>query len=229
VDRTVEIVGSDETLAFVRRYLAHTIGPEREGGYRLRVVSPGPVLVRQDWRLDAFAVAHRGTESLGYRFQEEPRHPLIPERLDALGVPAGPERALLAQGRSVVLADGRNIVPEMVHDAPVPGAALAIVGDTEEIAGLVEPVRGADALVIEATFLERDAALARSRGHLTAASAARLARDAEIGELLLTHISGRYKPQEILTEAARHFANVRVIADFDRMSVRARDDVVSPC
>ena len=141
VDGTIEIVGSGETLAFVRRYLADTIGPEREGGYRLRAISPGPVLVRQGWRLDAFAVAHRGTESLGYRFQEEPRHPLISERLDALGVPAGPERALLAQGRSVVLADGRHIVPEMVHGAPVPGAALAIVGDTEEIAGLVEPVR----------------------------------------------------------------------------------------
>jgi ribonuclease Z len=227
VSGTIEIVGSDETLAFVRRYLADTIGPEREGSYRLRAISPGPVLAREGWRLDAFAVAHRGTESLGYRFQDEPRHPLISERLDALGVPAGPERAMLAQGRAVMLADGRHIVPEMVHGAPVPGAALAIVGDTEEIAGLVEPVRGADALVIEATFLERDAALARARGHLTAAAAGRLARDAEIGELLLTHISGRYRAEEIVAEAACHFENVRVVADFDRIFVRARDDIVS--
>jgi ribonuclease Z len=227
VDGTIEIVGSGETLAFVRRYLADTIGPEREGGYRLRAISPGPVLAQPGWRLDAFAVAHRGTESLGYRFQDEPRHPLISERLDALGVPTGPERTLLAQGRSVMLADGRHILPEMVHGAAVPGAALAIVGDTEEIAGLVEPVRGADALVIEATFLERDAALARSRGHLTAAAAARLARDAEVSELLLTHISGRYSPEEILTEAARHFPNVRVVADFDRISVGVRDDASS--
>jgi ribonuclease Z len=194
VDGTIEIVGSDETLAFVGRYLADTIGPEREGAYRLRAISPGPVLLREGWRLDAFAVAHRGTASLGFRFQDEPRHPLISDRLDALGVPAGPERALLAQGRPVVLADGRHIMPEMVQGAPVPGTALAIVGDTEEIAGLVEPVRGADALVIEATFLDRDAALAHARGHLTAAAAGRLARDAEIGELFLTHISGRYRP-----------------------------------
>ncbi len=227
VDGTIEIIGSDETLTFVRRYLADTIGPEREGGYRLRAVSPGPVLVRQGWRLDAFAVAHRGTESLGYRFQDELRHPLISERLDTLGVPAGPERALLAQGHPVVLADGRHIAPEMVHGAAVPGAALAIVGDTEEIAGLIEPVRGADTLVIEATFLERDEALARARGHLTAAAAARLAHDAEVNELLLTHISGRYRPEEILTEAAGYFPNVRVVADFDRISVRARCDAVT--
>src|SRR5690349_21252772 len=58
-----------------------------------------PSLVQQDWRLDAFAVAHRMTESLGYRFQEEPRHPLIPARLAALGIPEGPECSALAQGR----------------------------------------------------------------------------------------------------------------------------------
>ena len=129
VHGTIEIIGSDETLTFVRRYLADTLGPEREGGYRLRTISPGSVLVHEGWRLDAFAVAHRGTASLGYRFQDELRYPLISERLDAFGVPAGPERALLAQGRSIVLADGRHIVPEMVHGAPVSGAALAIVGD----------------------------------------------------------------------------------------------------
>ena len=223
LDGTVEIIGSEETVGFVGRYLADTIGPERDGSYRLRAVSPGPVLVRQDWHLDAFAVAHRRTESLGYRFQEEPRHPLIPARLDALGIPEGPERSTLAQGRPVVLADGRHIMPDVVHGAPIAGAALAVVGDTEEIAGLVEPVRGADALVIEATFLERDATLARARGHLTAAAAAQLAREAAVGELLLTHISGRYRPQEILAEAARHFPNVRVVADFDRISVSARN------
>jgi ribonuclease Z len=76
--------------------------------------------------------------------------------------------------------------------------------------------------VIEATFLERDAALARSRGHLTAAAAAQLAREAEIGELLLTHISGRYKAEEILAEAAGLFPRVRIAADFDRISVTPR-------
>src|ERR1700741_2871296 len=47
LDGTIEIIGSDETLAFVRRYLADTIGPERESAYRLRAISPGPVLVRE--------------------------------------------------------------------------------------------------------------------------------------------------------------------------------------
>ena len=85
----------------------------------------------------------------------------------------------------------------MVQGPNVAGAKLAIVGDAEEIISLIEPVRRADALVIEATFLERDAGLARERGHLVATAAAKLAREAEAEELLLTHISGRYKAGEI--------------------------------
>ena len=88
-------------------------------------------------------------------------------------------------------------MPDVVHSAPIAGAALAVVGDTEEIAGLVEPVRGADALVIEATFLEADAELAAKRGHLTAAQAGRLAAQAGVGALYLTHISGRYDPAAV--------------------------------
>ena len=215
----IEIVGSRETVAFAHRYLSATVGTEREGGYRLRAVLPGLVLSRPGWRVTALPVAHRGTQSLGYLFEEETRRALLPDQLDALGVPEGPERAALASGHPIVLADGRSITPEMVQGPNAPGAKLAIIGDVEEVASLVAPVSGADALVIEATFLERDSALARSRGHLTAAAAARLAREAEAGELLLTHISGRYQSEEILAEAARLFPKARVAADFDRVSV----------
>jgi len=222
LEGAIEVIGSGETVSFVRRYLSDTIGSELGAGYRLRAVSPGLVLPQAGWRITAFPVAHRGTESLGYLFEEETRRALLPDRLDALGVPEGPERATLARGLPVVLADGRSVGPEMVQGPSVAGTKLAIVGDAEEVSSLVEPVRRADALVIEATFLERDAGLARARGHLTAKAAARLAGEAEIGDLLLTHISGRYKPGEILSEAGSIFPRVRVVADFDRVSVASR-------
>ncbi len=219
IDDPIEIIGSAETVGFARRYLADTIGSEQQAGYRLCAVVPGLLLTRPRWRLVAFEVAHRGTQSLGYLFEGGARRPLLAGRLDALGVPEGPERATLARGDPVMLADGRRIAPEMVQGPSVAGAKLAVIGDAEQTTSLVAPVRGADALVIEATFLERDAALARARGHLTAAAAARLACNAEVDELLLTHISGRYKTAEILAEAAALFPKVRVAADFDRLSI----------
>jgi ribonuclease Z len=217
----VEIIGSGETVAFVRRYLADVIGPEQDDGYRLRAISSGPVFSCSGWRLDAFPVAHRGTESLGYLFQDETRQPLLPERLAALGVPEGTARAALARGRSVVLADGREITPEMVRGPPIAGAKLAVVGDTEEVASLIEPVRGADALVIEATFLRADAAKAASRAHLTAEQAARLAADGEARALFLTHISGRYAASDVLAEARAIFPAACLAEDFLRASISA--------
>src|SRR5262249_50430004 len=135
----IEIVGSGETTAFVGRYLADTIGPERAAGCRLRAVSPGLVLSGPSWRLDAFPSVPRGSPSLGYLFQDEPRRPLLSGRLAELGVPEGRQRTSLAQGRPVVLTDGSRITPEMVRGPSVAGVKLAIVGDTEEINGLIEP------------------------------------------------------------------------------------------
>ena len=182
---------------------------------------PGPIFSSSKLGVTCFPVRHRGTESLGYRFDATPRRHLRADRLAALGVPSGPLRARLAAGEAVVLPDGRQIEPDAVQGPPAAGISLAVVGDTEEVASLVGPIGGADALVIEATFLEADAALAAERGHLTAAQAGRLAAAAQVGALYLTHISGRYDPADIAAEAARFFPNVSVANDFDRMSVAA--------
>ena len=226
IEEPIDIVGSAETVGYVGDYLALTVGRERSVGYRLCAVEPGPVRGWPGWRLEAFAVQHRGTQSLGYRFAEEARVPLLPERLAALGVPDGPSRGELAEGRPVTLADGRVITPEMVRGAAATGARLAVVGDVEDVTALPPQLRGADILVIEATYLHRDATLARAHGHLTATAGAQLALAAGVRELLLTHISGRYQPEEILSEAAAIFPHTRVMSDFDRIVVRAHQDPI---
>jgi ribonuclease Z len=74
-------------------------------------------------------------------------------------------------------------------------------------------------MVIEATFLERDAAMALDYGHLTAAKGAELAATAGVKRLVLTHISGRYSVEEILAETTKIFPNTLVAADLDRLTV----------
>ena len=216
---TLRICGSRETMHFVAQYLGSLFPlPRTPVPLEFVELQPGPVLATGQFTVSCFPVKHRGTESLGYRFDTIARAHLDGDRL---GVPPGPLRAELAAGRSVVLPDGRRIGPDSVRGPPAAGASLAVVGDTEEADTLIGPVGGADALVIEATFLERDAALAGERGHLTAAEAGRLAAAAKVGALYLTHISGRYDPAEIAAEAGRLFAAVSVASDFDRVSVTA--------
>jgi ribonuclease Z len=185
-------------------------------------VHPGVILEDDTFEVVAFPVAHRGP-CLGYLFCEKPRRPFLNERAEALGVPRGPERRRLVAGKSVTLPDGRVIHSDDVLGPTQPGTCLAHVGDAGRTENLKTAVHGADMLIIEATYLRRETDMARRFAHLTAAQAARLARDAGVHRLVLTHISRRYRETEILDEARSIFPDTVVARDFDHFRVLRRD------
>jgi ribonuclease Z len=78
---------------------------------------------------------------------------------------------------------------------------------------------GADLLVHEATFIEEDAERAAETSHSTALAAARLAADAEVKMLALTHVSPRYSGGELRDEARSAFENAIVPRDFDSVEI----------
>lgn len=214
------IHGGPGTLDIVIRMLAGLWGAGRAPiAVQFAPLSEGPVVDAGDFTIDCFPVRHRDTDSFGFSFQSPARRHLLPDRLSALGVPDGPARGELAAGRAITLEDRRTIDPEDVLGPPSGGKKLVVIGDTETTEGLAKSVADADLLVIEATFLDRDAPTARDYGHLTAAEAARFAAANNVRQLVLTHLSGRYEDDEILAEAARFFSNVRIAADFDRIAV----------
>jgi ribonuclease Z len=182
-------------------------------------VKAGVLMEDDTFELSAFPVSHRGPDCFGYAFREKERRPFLVEKAEALGVPAGPERGRLVRGESITLADGTVVHPDQVLGETVPGAALVYVGDAGRTDDLLEVCRGADALVIEATYLEVEADLARRFGHLTAAQAAALAHRAGVKQLLLTHISRRYSEREVLADAEPIFPNTIVARDFDRFRI----------
>jgi ribonuclease Z len=175
-DDLMTIHGSPGTLDIVVRMLAGLWG-ERRAPIPLELVplTEGRILDAGDFTIGCFPVQHRDIESFGFSFEGLVRRHLRPGRLEALGVPDGPVRKELAEGRSVTLADGRTIDAEDVLRAPERRNKLVIVGDAETADGLSEHVRDADLMVIEATFLERDSSIARDYGHLTAAESSALA------------------------------------------------------
>jgi len=217
------VYGGAPTLRAVRALLGEVIWPGGRPPIEVNCAEITPGVIIEDQRLvvRAFPVSHRGADCFGFVFEEKPRSRLRPERLAALAVPAGPERRRLVRGERVVLADGRTVAPEEVAGPAAPGTRLVVVGDAGDAAELLDVVRDADALIIEATFLERDADKAAERSHLTAAQAARLARDADVRALYLTHLSNRYREAEVEAEARAIFPGAVVARDFDRVTVRA--------
>jgi len=195
----------------------------RGGEVQLKIdfqeVRTGLIWKHHGLSIHAFPVQHRGPGCFGYLFEEESRRPFRVEEAERLGVPVGPERKRLVQGQPITLADGTVIQPDQVLGALVPGVKLAWVGDAAETEDLLPYVSGADALVIEATYMDVEADMAVRFGHLTASEAATLAYHADVGTLYLTHISRRYTGSQILGEAAPLFANTVVARDLDHFRV----------
>ncbi|MGA7808780.1 ribonuclease Z [Bradyrhizobium sp.] len=214
------IHGGPGTIDVVVRMLAGLWG-EGNAPVPLELVplATGQVLDAGNFTIGCFPVRHRDTDSFGFSFEGRVRRHLRPDRLAALGVPDDPARKQLAEGKPVTLADGRTVDPEDVLGPPEGRKKLVVIGDTETTEGLAEHVRDADVLVIEATFLQRDEAIARDYGHLTAGEAAAFAAESGVKQLVLTHISGRYPDEDILAEAAKTFLNSRVAADFDHIAI----------
>ena len=186
----------------------------------LHELKPGVFFEVEDFSITAFPVFHRGSDSLGFRFEERSHRPFLPEKAEELGVPVGPIRRDLVDGKTVTLADGRKIGPEDVLGPLKPGVRMVHIGDTGRTEDLVAACQGVNALVIESTYLEEEAEMAKKFSHLTARMAAELAVEAGVGQLILTHLSRRYREKDVLAEAQTVFPNVRVARDFDTFTIK---------
>ncbi|MFE3139429.1 ribonuclease Z [Streptomyces scopuliridis] len=181
-------------------------------------VSADGVLARTPaYTLEARKLSHP-VESYGYRLTEPDGRRLDPVRLAAHGI-AGPDVGRLQ--REGVL---NGVTLEEVSEARR-GQRFAFVMDTRLCDGVHALAEGCDLLVIESTFLDGDERLATDHGHLTAGQAARAARDAGVGHLVLTHFSQRYSdPDEFERQAraAGFEGELTVAADLVRVPLPKR-------
>ncbi len=221
----LEIFGGRATLERVRALVDGVVlrGAQAPMPLHFREIRPGTFFEAQDFTITAFAVSHRGPDCLGYVFEGKARRPFLPEKADALGVPFGPERRQLVEGHAITLANGRRVTPDEVLGALQKGVRLVVVGDAGKTDDLLAVCQDADALVIESTYLEEEAEMARRFSHLTARQAAELAARANVRTLILTHISRRYRTRDVLKEARSVHPNVVVARDFDAFKIKRED------
>ncbi|GAA4224767.1 ribonuclease Z [Actinomadura meridiana] len=175
------------------------------------------------FRLVARRLSHP-VEAYGYRLEEPDGVTMLSGELAARGV-RGPLVRRLQQDGRVTAPDGRTVTLEECG-VTRPGQKVAFVMDTRLCDGVRELADGVDMLVIESTYLDEDAALAAEYGHLTAAQAARVAADAGVRHLVLTHFSERYRAEDeprFAAEAAKAFdGEITLVHDLDRIAMPRR-------
>jgi ribonuclease Z len=189
-------------------------------------IEAGQRVARNGYVIAAFPVEHRGALSLGYALVEEERKGRFnPEQARALGIPEGPLWGQIHRGMSVTLDDGRVIDPRVLVGEKRPGRTIVITGDTRPCAATIAASRDADLLIHEATFGDEEAERAVETGHSTAREAARVARDAGVRRLLLTHFSARYSRDaaDLHREACVEFSDTTIGKDGMELHVPFRD------
>ena len=189
----------------------------------VEIAQPGVVFNDQTFSVECRPLSHV-VPCLGYRIVEHDRPAAIDARaLSAAGIAPGPLYARLKNGEVTVLDDGRQIDGKDYLLPPKPGRVVTILGDTAFCQASVELARNANVLVHEATFANADALPAEKYGHSRTVDAAQVAAQAEVKQLILNHLSARYRPEslpDLLAEAQSVFAATSMAHDLMAFEVR---------
>lgn len=175
----------------------------------------------EGYAVEALTMDHR-TPSLAFVVREHPRRNVDLARLAALGLHPGAWMKELKNAQSAVErihVDGverslAELRAQLVVETPGPAVAYLsdFLLDEASMELLGERLRGVRTLVCEAQYRHADLDLAQRNFHLTSVLAAQLAARAQVGELVLFHLSDRYERADwlaMLREAREIFPAAR--------------------
>lgn len=157
--------------------------------------------------VETIPLQHR-IDCCGYLFREKPILPHIRrDMIDFYKIPISQINNIKA-GADWVTAEGEVIANSRLTTPAEPARSYAYCSDTRYIKTLHELVKGVSTLYHESTYSAEDAERARLYWHSTSQDAAKVARDASVGKLLLGHFSARYNNEsQLLDEAKAIFPN----------------------
>ncbi len=182
----------------------------------IEITEPEAVFEMNGYRLKAFRVNHN-VLCYGYTLEIDRAGKFDLERAIAQDIPKQYWKHL--QKGETIEEDGRVFTPDMVLGEQRRGIKLTYTTDTRPTASIRENAMHADLFICEGMYGEKDKlAKAKEYKHMTFYEAASLAKEAEVGEMWLTHYSPSLtRPEEYMEEVYSIFPNAR--AGKDGMSV----------
>jgi len=120
----------------------------------------------------------------------------------------------IKNGKDIALEDGRIIENKQLTFDPVAPKKYGFCSDTIYDESIIPLINEVDVLYHETTFLESEQQLAEKTMHSTAMEAAKIAKKANVNQLILGHYSTRYDSiDRFKDEASTIFASVLLADD----------------
>ena len=167
----------------------------------------------------AFPLKHR-IPCYGFLFKEKVKdRGMIKEKIQELDIKI-PEIIQLKSSENIIRDNGDELNYLDLTTPPEQPKSYAFCTDTKYIESLKEILKDVDLLYHEATFIHGLLSRAKATFHTTAFQAATLAKNANVGQLLLGHFSQRYSStKDIETEAKSIFENTICVKDGDNFVI----------
>ena len=106
-------------------------------------------------------------------------------------------------GRDIILSSGEVISNRELTIPPSKPLSFAFCSDTSYKPDIISIIENTDLLYHEATFLSDREDLAKKTKHSTTKQAAKIAKEANVNQLVLGHYSGRYKDISLFKKEAQ--------------------------
>ncbi len=120
----------------------------------------------------------------------------------------------IKKGEDYITLEGETIPNSKLTYPPFKQRSYAFCSDTAYEPSIIPVIKKVDILYHESTFTEDMKQRAKDTYHSTAKQAAEIAKQAEVGQLLLGHFSARYKELDVFEqEASEIFANVSNVVE----------------
>ncbi len=179
---------------------------------KLIEIKPGKIVDAEKFTIEAYPLDH-SVQCFGFRIKEKDRRKINMKYLEKLGLTQHPVLGDLQKGRDIIWENKKISAKKGTY--LLEGKTLSIILDTGYSEKIIKATKGADLLVCESTYSERDREIAREYKHMTAVDAAKIAKKAKVKRLVLTHFSQRYKEvMGLENEAKKVFKNTVAAKDF---------------
>ncbi len=178
----------------------------------------GKFFETDDFYLESEKMEH-GIQTNAYNFVIKDKLRIDKKKLSKLKIPSGPLLKSLKEGKGITHNGKKFKSKDLTYEEK--GKKVSFVLDTRYNPRIKNFVKRADVFICESSFGSDLKDFAKEKLHMTAEQAGKVAKEAKVKKLFLTHISQRYELNQkiLLSDARKNFKDVKIAEDFDSVEI----------
>ena len=183
---------------------------------KIKEIESGICFENKDYIIDCLPLNH-SCPCIGFSFIEKDKRKIKLDYTKKFGLEQHPLLGELQKGKDITYNNKKIKVKNATE--LIPGKKITVLLDTEECLNAIRLAKNSDLLISEGTFMEKEKNQAKEAKHLTIKQAVSIAKKSKVKELIITHLSQRYKSEKELLKETKEFKKTKIAKDFMEIEI----------